>query len=123
MNDLMRQHTRDFDIIGFTIRMGRPFRQSHTHEIVSNVDNAPAIIARLASQEVAKGFHVLVLESGCIKRDWSRVNAAAFHALVTIDNFDFVLLKMNVSALIGANHIPLEEFCSHVRRSFPEYAK
>lgn len=108
-----------YEIIAFRLREGRVYRNDRIALTLGVLDNVPGELARRASSQVAMGRGVLVLEHGCIKPNFSRVDARYVHALVQMLEPDYVRLIAGVEGLRGMKQ---EEFAGHVKRSFPQYA-
>ncbi len=108
-------NTRTFDVLGFITRKGRVFRMSSDHYQFDNADNISGLIMRRTAAQCAMGRNVLILESGCIKADWSRITDSGLHGLMTIDENDYKRFVRGVEALRSDS---LDNFVGHVSRSF-----
>lgn len=107
---------RDFDIISFLVRNGKPCRLDHQARKYTVLDNIPGEIARIAAGQVAQGRYVIVMESGSLKSDYCRLRSHARHALETMTEDEYIKFFRNVEPMRGMR---LADWRGHLVRSVP----
>lgn len=107
---------RYFEVISFVVRRGEIYRTDRQTHILSTADPITGLLLRAVRVQVAQGRNVLILESGAIKADVSRLTDAGKRALHSLTRLDYCRLMRNVDEMNGVDY---ESFKSHVVRSFP----
>lgn len=76
---------REFDIIAFRLYAGKVYRAQKRFIRIHQAENVTGEILNIVSEFVAGGMKVLTFESEVLKRDWSRLDDKAIHALKTMN--------------------------------------
>lgn len=66
-----------------------------------------------------KGREVLVVESGSILRNLSRVTSQGLNRLANLSSADYLELFRGLESMQGRNIVAPADFASHVRRTWP----